>query len=85
MKIEKIICDYCGEEIPKVKKKDIFGIGREYYRMGKLNYGEPFTDINCQNFGLDLCERCAGRISLEMERTRNELLINNIKLMKGRG
>ena len=51
----------------------------------KLNYGEPFTDINCQKFGLDLCERCAGRISLEMERTRNELLINNIKLMKGRG
>jgi len=38
MKIETIICDCCGEEIPKVKKKDIFGIEREYYRLGKLNY-----------------------------------------------
>ena len=52
MKVEKIICDCCGEEIPKAKKKDVFGIEREYYRMGKLNYGEPFTDINCQNLGL---------------------------------
>lgn len=34
MKIEKIICDCCGEEIPTVKKKDIFGIEREYYRFG---------------------------------------------------
>jgi hypothetical protein len=49
MRIEKILCDCCGEEIPKVKKKDIFGIERECYRMGKLNYGEPFTDINCNN------------------------------------
>ena len=31
MRIEKIICDCCGDEIPKVKKKDIFGIEREYY------------------------------------------------------
>lgn len=83
MKVEKIICDCCGEEIPKVKKKDVFGIEREYYRMGKLNYGEPFTDINCQNLGLDLCERCAGNISLEMYRRRMEL-INSIQMMKGR-
>lgn len=74
VKVEKIICDCCGEEIPKVKKKDVFGIEREYYRMGKLNYGEPFTDINCQNLGLDLCERCAGKISLEMYKTRMEML-----------
>ena len=83
MKVEKIICDCCGEEIPKAKKKDVFGIEREYYRMGKLNYGEPFTDINCQNLGLDLCERCAGNISLEMYRRRMEL-INSIQMMKGR-
>lgn len=74
MKIEKIICDCCGEEIPTVKKKDIFGIEREYYRFGKLNYGEPFTDINCHNLGLDLCERCVGKISLEMYKTRMEML-----------
>ena len=89
MKIEKIICDCCGEEIPKVKKKDVFGIEREYYRMGKLNYGEPFTDINCQKFGLDLYVSHVSAKNAEdtynMERTRNELLINNIKLMKGRG
>lgn len=83
MKVEKVICDCCGEEIPKAKKKDVFGIEREYYRMGKLNYGEPFTDINCQNLGLDLCERCAGNISLEMYRRRMEL-INSIQMMKGR-
>lgn len=74
MEIKKIICDCCKEEIPKVKKKDCFGIEREYYRFGKLNYGEPFTDINCQNLGLDLCERCAGKVSLEMYKTRMELI-----------
>lgn len=73
MKIETIICDCCGEEIPKVKKKDIFGIEREYYRVGKLNYGYPFNDINCRTLGLHLCERCAGNISLEMYKTRVEL------------
>ena len=83
MKVEKIICDCCGEEIPKVKKKDVFGIEREYYRMGKLNYGEPFTDINCQNLGLDLCERCAGNISLEMYKIRMEL-INSVQMTNGR-
>lgn len=76
MRIEKIICDCCGDEIPKVKKKDIFGIEREYYRMGKLNYGEPFTDINCNNLGLDLCEKCAGKISLSMYNKRIELILN---------
>lgn len=30
MKIEKIICNCYGEEIPKVKKRDIFGTEREY-------------------------------------------------------
>ena len=38
MKIEIIICDCCKNEIPSVKKKDIFGIEREYYRFGRLNY-----------------------------------------------
>ena len=26
MRVEVIYCDKCGEEIPKVKKKDTFGI-----------------------------------------------------------
>lgn len=75
MKIETILCDCCKEEIPKIKKKDMFGIEREYYRLGKLNYGYPFTDINCRTLGLDLCERCAGDISLEIQKSRIELLL----------
>ena len=75
MRIEKYICDCCGEEIPKAKKKDVFGIEREYYRFGKLNYGYPFSDINCRNLGLGLCERCAGDISLEIVQRRMELLM----------
>lgn len=75
MRIETIICDCCNEEIPKVKKKDIFGIEREYYRLGKLNYGYPFNDINCRTLGLHLCERCAGDISLQMHKVRTELLL----------
>ncbi len=74
MRIEKIICDCCGEEIPKVKKNDMFGVEREFYRFGKLNYGYPFEDTNCHNLGLDLCERCAGNINLEMYKSRVELL-----------
>lgn len=75
MKVETIICDCCKEEIPKIKKKDYFGIEREYYKFGNLNYGEPFTDINCHNLGLDLCEKCAAKISMEMQQTRKELIL----------
>ena len=57
-----------------VKKKDSFGIEREYYRFGKLNFGKLFNDIGCHYFGIDLCEKCAGNISLEMLKTRMELL-----------
>lgn len=74
MKVEMIICDHCKEEIPKIKKKDSFGIEREYHRFGKLNFGKPFDDIDCHYFGIDLCEKCAGNISLEMLKTRMELL-----------
>lgn len=74
MKVEKVICDCCEKEIPKGKTKDIFGIKREYYRYGKLNFGHPFENINCHNLGLDLCEKCAGEISLEMYKSRVELL-----------
>lgn len=76
MKIETIICDCCNEEIPKAKKKDIFGIEREHYRLGKLNYGYPFNDINCRTLGLHLCERCAGNISLEMQKERTNLILS---------
>lgn len=74
MRIEKIICDYCGEEIPKAKKKDLFGNDKEFYRLGVLNYGEPFNNINPRLFGIDLCERCAGAISFSICEQRGELL-----------
>lgn len=75
MKVEVIICDCCKEEIPKIKKKDYFGVYRECYKFGRLNYGNPFTDINCHTLGLDLCEKCADRISIEMQQTRRELIL----------
>ncbi len=78
MKIETIICDCCNEEIPKVKKKDFFGIEREYYRLGKLDYSHPFKDINCRTLGLHLCERCAGDISLQMHEARTKLLLGQV-------
>lgn len=73
MRVEKVICDCCKEEIPMVKKKDIFGIEREYYRLGTLNYfGSP---MDCRILGVDLCERCAGNINLEMQRIKTEILL----------
>ena len=36
MKVEIIICDCCKEEIPKIKKKDRFGIEREYYYFKQI-------------------------------------------------
>ena len=75
MRVETIYCDKCGEEIPKVKKKDIFGIDREYYRLGKLNYGYPFEDIDCNRLGIELCERCTGNLSLEMQMKKIEIFI----------
>lgn len=75
MRITKIICDCCGEEIPKAKKKDFFGNEIEYYRLGKLNFGEPFNNINPHNIlGIDLCERCTGNISMDIYKVRMEMI-----------
>lgn len=76
MRVEKIICDCCKEEIPKVKKKDIFGIEREYYRFGHLDYGKPFTDINSRKLGIDLCEKCAAKINIEIYKARINMILN---------
>ena len=54
MRIEKIICDCCGEEIPKIKKKDVFDIEREYYRFGKLNYGDATFSLIALPLGIYL-------------------------------
>ena len=54
MIIEKIICDCCGEEIPKIKKKDLFGIEREYYIFGKLNCGDTTFSLIALPLGIYL-------------------------------
>ena len=56
VKIETTYCDECGEEIPKVKKKNnkyIDEIKRE-----------------CCKLGMDLCDGCAENILIEMQRAR---------------
>lgn len=79
MKIHKIICDCCNEEIPTVKKKNVFGVEQEIYRFGTLNYfGSP---IDCHALGFDLCEKCAGNINLQMEKIKVKTLTEELKKM----
>lgn len=76
MWVNIICCDRCGEEIPKVTKRDIFGEEKEYYRFGTLDYGYYKKVAQHYNVGLDLCERCAGEISLEMLKAKMDILLN---------
>lgn len=73
MKVETYICDICKEEIPKIKKKYAPGIEKEFYRFGSLDY-ETGKQINAHEFGLDLCEKCAGEINLKMLKYKYEIL-----------
>lgn len=74
MRINKIVCDYCNQPILTIKNKDLFGIEHEYYRLGRLNYGvEPFLNVDPAILGADLCERCAGLISVEIVKSLAEL------------
>lgn len=75
MRIDIICCDRCGEEIPKVTKKDISGEEREFYRFGTLDYGYYKKVARHYIVGLDLCERCAGEISLEMLKAKMDALL----------
>lgn len=70
-----ITCNVCKDEIPIVKKKDIFGIEREFYRFGQLELGDSFN-IDTTRLGIDLCEKCAGKISLEMQEAKFKILLN---------
>lgn len=72
MEVKMIICDCCKEEIPKEKKKDFFGIEREYYKFGKLSYWDHFIDIDCHVLGLDLCEKCASKLSIVIHKEITE-------------
>lgn len=74
MRVTKVYCDECGEEIPKVKKMDVYGNEIEIYRFGKVNYGHG--DMDFRQYGIDLCEKCAMKISLEVQNKRTEALLN---------
>lgn len=75
MEITKLICDCCGMEIPTAKKQDIFGIEREYYRRGKLKLSYLSDSVDAAHIlGIDLCEKCAENIRLEIEYNRLKLI-----------
>ena len=62
---EIYVCDHCGKEIPVIKKKDMFGIEREYLQSGHL---EALHSVgkNLSMFGIDFCKDCAHKIDIEI-------------------
>ena len=68
MRIEKIFCDRCGKEIPKVTER---------YRLGKLDLGFPFHDIDLSRYGTDICEKCAFEVSILMRDQKAEMIGGN--------
>jgi len=48
---ETTYCDKCGEEIPKVKKKD----NKEIDKIKR----------KCHRLGMDLCDKCAENILIK--------------------
>lgn len=75
---EIMICDVCNEEIPKVKKKDVFGIEREYYRLGEINVDESYSHIKLHELlGVHTCERCAAKMSQDMLKWKYDVLLKN--------
>ena len=66
MRIERIVCDRCGKEIPKVTSTDFFGRRHEEYKFGVLNYGFPFNNVDLGCYGIDICEKCALEIRVFM-------------------
>lgn len=74
MRIEKIFCDRCGKEIPKVTEVNIWGHEVERYRLGKLDLGFPFHDIDLTLYGMDLCEKWAFEVSILMRDQKAEMI-----------
>ena len=73
---EIYVCDCCGKEIPVIKKKDIFGIEREYLQSGKLNAIHALGN-NLSLFGVDFCKDCAHKIDMEIMEWKIDLLSKN--------
>lgn len=66
MRIERVVCDRCGRDIPKVVRMDFLGLETEECRFGKLNYGFPFDKVDLARYGIEICENCALEISAAM-------------------
>ena len=66
-------CDNCGKEIPVIKKKDAFGIEREYLQNGNLkSMGSPGERLHM--LGIDLCKDCAHKIDMEIMEWKKSVL-----------
>lgn len=77
MRIEKIFCDRCGKEIPKVTEMNILGHEVERYRLGKLDFGFSFHDIDLSRYGTDVCEKCAFEVSILMRDQKAKMIGGN--------
>ena len=77
MIVQTIICNICEEPIPIVRKKDCFGIERDYYRFGILDFGKPFDNIRLDKMGLDvhICETCSAKLNMLMYKEKMEILL----------
>lgn len=71
---EIYVCDYCGKEIPVIKKRDILGIEREYLQSGRLEAVHSLG-TNLSMFGIDLCKDCAHKIDMEIMEWKMKILI----------
>lgn len=63
------ICDKCKHIIPLVEK-NVYGINIKCYKKGKILYFENVFN------NLDLCEKCADEINLELLKSKTEFLYN---------
>ena len=75
-RVEKYICDNCGKEIPVIKRKDMFGIEREYLQSGELK-SIHLLHNNLSLFGVDFCKDCAHKIDMEIMQWKMDLLSKN--------
>lgn len=57
-----LICDKCGEEIPTYEKEVLKGVKRRFYKTGKSKYLPHMEDT----LHIDLCERCAVLVDVEI-------------------
>lgn len=70
---EIYVCNCCGKEIPVIKKKDVFGIEREYLQSGNLkSIGSPGERLHM--LGIDLCKNCAHKIDMEIMEWKMKVL-----------